>query len=101
MRYLSTTALALIAGLTFAGAASADEYISNANRENYAVSAQGHFSGTAPLAAVSTPFNETLLPAGAAPTSHVMARTNDRIVGPFSDLDAHSGPAHSGVPSRL
>ncbi|GGF88042.1 hypothetical protein GCM10007301_54970 [Azorhizobium oxalatiphilum] len=97
MRTMSYAALALVAGLAFSGAASADEYVSQANRDNYAVLAQ-----SAPAATVYRT-NESLLPLTAAPTARTArpASANDQIVGPFSDKDAHSGPSHSGIPSRL
>ncbi|WP_029005004.1 hypothetical protein [Azorhizobium doebereinerae] len=102
MRTISYAALALTAGLALSGAAQADEYVSAANREQYAVSAQGFLPNTA---------TEQLLPTAAQATARVHAtaaqqqapatNSQDEIVGPFSDKDPHSGPAHSGIPSRL
>lgn len=101
MRTISATALALLAGLTFAGAASADEYLSQSVRDNYAVSAQGFIpSVTAPRAA-----NEALLPANAQGTVRIQQQAantdQNQIAGPFSSQDPHWGPAHEGTPARL
>ncbi|GGF64417.1 hypothetical protein GCM10007301_25290 [Azorhizobium oxalatiphilum] len=112
MRNLSYAALALVAGLSLSGAASADEYESQANRDNYAVSAQGHFPGfQSPAFATQNFGNQSLLPTAAQATSNTGRLTtyqqfqavnpHDEIVGPFSDQDPHSGPSHSGIPSRL
>lgn len=106
MRTLSYAALALVAGLAVSGAARADQYTADRNREQYAVSAQGFVPG---LTAARTT-NQNLLPANAQPTAGTFflnpqvqtANPQDQIVGPFSDKDAHSGPSHSsGTPSRL
>ncbi|WP_332118609.1 hypothetical protein [Azorhizobium caulinodans] len=93
MRTISATALALVAGLAFAGAASADEYLTNANRENYASSAQGFIpSLTAQRAA-----NEALLPASAQGTARVLAQA----ASVSQSQDPHWGPALEGTPSQL
>ncbi len=85
MRNLSYAALALAAGLALSGAAQADEYISAANRANYAV------------AAASAASDQALLPRAARPMANPLAWTAQpaAIVGPFSSGDAHSGPAHN------
>jgi len=87
MRNLSYAALALAAGLALSGAAQADEYISAANRENYAV------------AAASAASEQSLLPAFANATARLAtvrpSAPASQIVGPFSNGDAHSGPAHN------
>lgn len=88
MRNLSYAALALAAGLALSGAAQADEYISAANRENYAVARQSAASDQALLPAFANATVRSLRPfQAAAPAA--------QITGPFSDADAHSGPAHN------
>lgn len=87
MRNLSYAALALAAGLALSGAAQADEYISASNRENYAVAAQSAASEQALLPAFANATARTAAFRPAAPAS--------QIVGPFSNADAHSGPAHN------
>ncbi|GGF87606.1 hypothetical protein GCM10007301_54340 [Azorhizobium oxalatiphilum] len=90
MRTMTYAALALAAGLAFSGAASADEYISQANRDNYALSAQGHFPGAAAA-------SQSLLPANAQAT--VRFAPQGAIQAPAAD--PHWGPAMEGTPSRL
>lgn len=87
MRNLSYAALALLAGLAVSGAARADQYTADMNREQYAVSAQG-FAAAA---------NETLLPANAGPTAKGLQihSAGALVSGPFADTDAHSGPSHN------
>ncbi|GGF64430.1 hypothetical protein GCM10007301_25310 [Azorhizobium oxalatiphilum] len=89
MRNLSYAALALVAGLAVSGAASADEYLSQANREQVAVSAQGFLPGASA--------SEALLPANALPTAKGLQlhSAGALVSGPFADTDAHSGPAHN------
>lgn len=97
MRKLSYAALALAAGLALSGAAQADEYISAANRENYAVAAQSAATEHAllPLTAQATAATrQTIWQAPAQPTFHTPA-----VVGPFDNADPHSGPSHSGSPA--
>jgi hypothetical protein len=96
MRNLSYAALALVAGLSLTSVAQADEYTTQEVRDQYAVAAE------------SAAHNQTLLPFTAQATARTAASkvqapaaTQDAIVGPFSDKDAHSGPAHFGIPSRL
>ncbi len=93
MRNLSYAALALAAGLALSGAAQADEYISAANRENYAVAAQSAASNQAllPLTVQATAATRHQ---ATQPTFHAPA-----VVGPFDNGDAHSGPSHSGSPA--
>ncbi len=94
MRTLSYAALALVAGLSLTSVAQADEYTTQEVRDQYAVAAE------------SAAHNQPLLPFTAQATARTAApqapaATQDAIVGPFSDKDAHSGPAHFGIPSRL
>ncbi len=87
MRNLSYAALALAAGLALSGAAQADEYISAANRETYAVAAHSAASEQAMLPSFA---NATARLATVRPSAPAA-----QIVGPFSNGDAHSGPAHN------
>ncbi len=93
MRNLSYAALALAAGLALSGAAQADEYVSAANRENYAVAAASAASEHALLPLTAQATSATRHPS-AQPTFHAPT-----VVGPFDNGDAHSGPSHSGSPA--
>lgn len=78
----------VVAGLVGAtSSAFADEYISQQNKEQYAVSA-----GEATA--------QRLLPREAAPMSNVpgtsLAPAAAPAYGPFSDQDPHSGPSQNG-----
>ncbi|WP_029004035.1 hypothetical protein [Azorhizobium doebereinerae] len=115
MRTISYAALALAAGLALSGAAQADEYISAANRAQYAVSAQGFLPQVKAQAQAKAPAqraNETLLPAAARPMAGTTARATARAtvipvqnagptVSPFAAENPHWGPAPDGsLPMR-
>ncbi|WP_332118610.1 hypothetical protein [Azorhizobium caulinodans] len=100
MRYVNTAALALLASLTFAGAASADEYLTRSVRENYAVSAQGFIPGVTAPAANTARSAEALLPAAAQATSAPKAgfqilNIQGQLNSPAVDQDPHWGPAQA------
>ncbi|TDT96532.1 hypothetical protein DFO45_1725 [Azorhizobium sp. AG788] len=96
MRNLSYAALALVAGLSLTSVAQADEYTTQEVRDQYAVAAESA-AHNQPL----LPFTAQATARTAASKAQAPAATQDAIVGPFSDKDAHSGPAHFGIPSRL
>lgn len=77
----------VVAGLVGAtSSAFADEYISQQNKEQYAVSAGENTA-------------QRLLPREAAPMSNVhgtQAPVAAPAYGPFSDQDTHSGPSQNG-----
>lgn len=94
MRYLAIAPLAVAAAMSFSSLAFADEYVSQQNRENYAVQRND--------------INAFTLPDQAQPV--VMMHTTERATDPvaanplpggvFSDQDAHWGPGHNGSPAQ-
>lgn len=100
MKTLNTSkilAAALIAtGISAASSSAfADEYVSAQNKESYAVAA-GRYDDQATLPANAAPMSyEHGGNARGATRTHVAPQPAPAS-GPFSDTDAHSGPAHNG-----